>query len=708
MPNLISPDTSLTDWVKEPSIHDLKADLESARPFQKSNTEKIDHWNDLRNITGKAKPVKVKGRSSIQPKLVRRQAEWRYPALTEPFLSSDKLFSVNPVTFEDKVAAEQNELVLNYQARTQFDLVKFIDDYARSTVDDGTCFVRLGWERKTKKVMEDKPVFDHYQIHDEERLQVFQQVLELRDSNPREYQETIDEATKACIELYDSTQIPTVARQVGVEQVEVEKIVVNRPTIKVRDPKRIYVDPSCEGDFSKALFLIEVFETNLASLTEAGIYKNLDKIDWDSVSTTDDENISNNVDDFSFKDRTRKKTLAYEYWGYYDIRGDNTLVAIVATWIGNVLIRLEENPFPDQEIPYVCVVYSPVKRELYGEPDAEILEENQQILGAVTRGAVDLLGRSANAQEGIAKNMLDPLNRRRFQNGQNYEFNPGVNPENGGYILHKFPEIPQSAMLMINMQNSDAEALSGVKSFSGGLSSQAYGDVATGIRGVMDAASKREMAILRRMAQGMVTIGRKIVAMNGQFLRDQEIIRVTNDNHVAISREDLAGNFDLIVDISTTAVDESKAQDLGFMLQTMGPNMDPEVSMQVLAEIARLKRMPTLAETLKRWKPTPDPVQQQLRELELIKAQKEIAKLDAEIAALGGKALKDEATAESISIDTLLNASGETHKRSVETSKAQSQGNQNLQVTKAMLTQQDPRKTEPNIGAAIGYNALTQ
>jgi hypothetical protein len=40
---------------------------------------------------------------------------------------------------------------------------------------------------------------------------------------------------------------------------------------------------------------------------------------------------------------------------------------------------------------------------------------------------------------------------------------------------------------------------------------KAYGDVAAGIRGVLDAASKREMAILRRLAKGMADLVLKFV-----------------------------------------------------------------------------------------------------------------------------------------------------------------------------------------------------
>ena len=95
----------LTDWEKEPDVRDLKQDLENARPAHQSRMQDIQRWSDLMAVRGSAKPAKVKGRSSVQPKLIRRQAEWRYSALTEPFLGSNKLFKVEPVTFEDAEAA---------------------------------------------------------------------------------------------------------------------------------------------------------------------------------------------------------------------------------------------------------------------------------------------------------------------------------------------------------------------------------------------------------------------------------------------------------------------------------------------------------------------------------------------------------------------------------------------------------------------------
>ena len=196
-----------------------------------------------------------------------------------------------------------------------------------------------------------------------------------------------------------------------------------------------------------------------------------------------------------------------------------------------------------------------------------------------------------------------------------------------------------SAQFMLQLQNLEAESLTGVKSFSQGISGQSLGDVAVGVRGALDAASKRELGILRRLSAGIVSIGRKFISMNAEFLSETEVVRITNDKFVEVRRDDLTGNFDLTLSISTPEEDSNKAEELGFMLQTMGPNMDPEMSRMSLSDIARLKKMPDLAQRILEYKPEPDPLAEKLRELE-------IAKLEVEIAALRARAQRDLANAQ--------------------------------------------------------------
>jgi hypothetical protein len=701
--------SKLTSWKKEPSLLDLKNDFDSAKSAHDTAVGKINHWTNLNKVEGAAKPKHQKGRSSVQPKLVRRQAEWRYSALSEPFLGSDKLFEARPATFEDRLSAQQNETVLNHQFRTKIDKVALIDEFVRTSVDEGTAFLRVGWKRKTVTVQEDAPVFTHYNITTEEETTALQQAIEMSTADPRMYEENVSPELKAAVDYYNENNIPTVAKQTGTQKVSVQKILENRPTVQILNPNNVYVDPSCEGDLDKAMFAIISFETSKAELMkDVARYKNLDNIDWDSLGPVNDpDHATNTPNDFTISGKTRKKVVAYEYWGFYDINDDGTLVPIVATWIGATMIRMERNPFPDEKIPLVLSRYLPVKRELYGETDAELLEDNQNIMGAVMRGMIDLMGRSANGQQGFAKGMLDPLNRRRYDSGQDYEFNPNMPPAQG-LIEHKYPEVPQSALMMMNIMNQEAEALTGVKAFSGGLSGDSYGEVAAGIRGVLDAASKREMAILRRLSGAIIKVGMKIAAMNAVFLSEEEVIRITNEQFVTIKREDLKGNFDIIVDISTAEIDEAQAKDLAFMLQTIGNNMDHGMRTMILSEIARLKRMPELAKKLERYQPEPDPLQQKLQELAIKKAEVEIAELESKIMLNRAKAAEAQSNKDLADLEFVEKETGTEHARALERQRAQSEGNQNLAVTKALVTPRKPDQTKPDIEGAVGFNGLSK
>lgn len=698
----------ITDWPKEPSVMDLNADLMMARPGRDKTVQRVTKWLALKEAKQPIqKNKKGRVRSSIQPKLVRRTAEWRYPALSEPFLSGEETWKVSPTTFEDVDGARKNQLVLNYQFRTKMNSVKFIDDYVRACVDEGTAIVKVGWIRETRKVEKVVPTWTFYQDETPENVELLGQALQLMNENPQGFEELpaeIQEAARYSLEK----GIPVVAVISGSTKIKEEVIVKNHPTLTIVNFANIYIDPSCEGDISKANFAVMSFETSKAELLKDGRYKNLDQVNWGSESPhMQPEHVSASDNVIQFKDELRRRVVAYEYWGFYDVMGDDNLVPIVATWIGGTMIRMEENPFPDQAIPFVVVPYLPEKDSVTGETDAELLEENQAVLGALMRGIIDTMGRSASGQTGYAKGVLDPVNERKFLDGEDYQFNPGMNPD---VILyqHRFPEIPASALNMLTIQNQEAEAISGVKAFSGGLSSEAFGDVAAGMRGMLDAQGKREMSILRRLCQGMEEIGRKIIAMNGVFLSEDEFVQVTNEEFVQVSREDLQGEFNTKVEIATAEVDANRAADLGFLLQTMGPTMPFELVKMILIEIVRLKRMPHLARQLEKYEPQPDPLEQAKKELEIAELQAKTAELQARAAMNQAKARAIASEADLKDLDFLEQETGTKHARDMEKIQTQAESNQMRDITKRVLDPENQISKPYDVDNALRLHSLAQ
>jgi len=204
---VLNESETLTDWKTEPTVLDLKNDLEACKEMHTNHNANVDRWNNIRNVSGNKRPKKNVGRSSIQPKLVRRQNEWRYSALAEPFLSSPNIFNSEPHTWEDEECARQNGIVLNWQFRTKLNKVEFIDEYVRTAVDEGTVIAKLGWERETEDIIVQEPVYEFISLSSPEEAEPLKQALDLRTSNPRAYHKLSDEL-KAAVEYFDETGVP--------------------------------------------------------------------------------------------------------------------------------------------------------------------------------------------------------------------------------------------------------------------------------------------------------------------------------------------------------------------------------------------------------------------------------------------------------------------------------------------------------------------
>ena len=607
------------DWKKEPELAELKKDFDLVKSNHDTEVAKITKARNLKNIEGGAKLAKVAGRSNVQPKLIRKNNEWQYASLANPFLSTEDVFNAYPVSAEDVYAAEQNGLLLNYQFNNKLRKVKFINDLVHDCVDNGVVFARVGWKTVTSQIVENTPVFS-YTVAQDYDMPYLEGLAKLQNEQPNEFMAYATEEDKESLNSTLRNNAPTIAKLERYDETPKEVLVHNHPEVTVVDYRNLYVGPCYNGDITTAEFVIYSYETSIADLRKDGKFTNLDSIEnkSENILADNDHTPSKFYEDgsnFALKD-DRQRIVAYEYWGNYDINDDGIFVAITATWVGSTLVHLDRNPFPDQLHPFVAACSNHITNSVYGEADAHVLEDNQAIVGAVTRGMIDLMGRSANAQTGVRADALDPINLRKFNNGENYMYRPNVADPRSMMVTHTYPEIPAAAFNMIQYQQNEAESMSGVKAFNSSLSGNSLGDTATAVRSVLDATAKRESNIQMRIAECIIAIGKKIIAMNGEFLSETEVIRVTGSKFVTVRRDDLAGNFDLRLSISTAEADNAKAEELAFMLQTTGNTLDFSITQHILVEICKLRKMPSLAQKIEQYMPQPDPMAQRKAQLE--------------------------------------------------------------------------------------------
>lgn len=600
--------SKFVDWINAPTYKDLNADLDAARSDHDKYVARLKEYRV--NYNGGKDIKALPNKSTVKSMLIRKQSEWRYPVLEEPFLNTVSLFDVNPRTGEDEEGAIQNAQLLNYQWNIKVDKVALVTKMVRNYEDEGTAIIQTGWnaEYKDELVNVEKPVY----ATPEESIMMLDMLVQNGEMTPEQR-----------IEFLESGQ----AMQKGTEIVqEVQSVLAeNHVTYMVKDNESVIVDPSCGDDLSAAGFIICEYETNISELKkheyekdeetgeETGYYHNLSSLKGMQNEESQYKRIHGEdklEDSFEYSDEARRKLTAYEYWGYWDINDDNVLVPIVATWIGTVLIRLEKSPFPFKGLPFDAAANLPLKNNWRGEPSGVLIVDNQEQIGRMTRAMNDMVSRQAVGQTFISDQFFpNRTEKDNYNDGKTTYYRHGMDPKRDIY-REKVDSIDNTTMSVIAFNESQAESLTGTKPFGSSGISTAGG--ATGVRSATDATAKRELSALRRLSGSLMSgIGRKTIMMNQAFMSEEQVIRITNKNYVTIKREDIQGEFDLIVDVSTPEKDNEKAQDLGFIMQTNAATMDPKLAQKVLGKIVRLKKEPGLADDIEGFEHQPTEQEQE-------------------------------------------------------------------------------------------------
>ena len=578
---------------KSELLNKLKSDMKAADILRLEWFNKI---SDYRNQTfGRPYGNEVKGKSQIVSQDIRKQLEWMIPSLADPFLSSPDIIKCNPITWEDVPSARQNELLLNTQFCRKFPRYNFLMKSLKVLAMEGTLVVQTGWDYEDEEVEEmvETVVIDHE----------------------------------------SGEEMIIMAKQ------KVTKVKKNQPTAVVCRNEDIYIDPTCMDNMDKCQFVIHRYETGLSSLRADGRYKNLDQVEKYEGQNRDNGYYPQDHTYFTFEDKARKKMVMYEYWGNYDVNEDGIAEPIVCSWIGNTVVRLQSNPYPDKKPPFIVVPFNAVPFQIYGDSLASVIGDNQKVKTAIIRGVIDNMAQSNNGQVGMKKGSLDIANRKKFLQGNNFEYNG----DKGDFWQGSYNQIPGSAFVVMTLMNNEIESQTGVKCFSGGICGNALGRTATGARGALDATATRRISLVRNIAENLIKpLMRKWMSYNAEFLEAEEIVRITNEEFIPIKRDDLAGNIDIDISISTAEDNNAKSQELSFLLQTLGNTMPFEMTQMIIAEIAKLSRMPDLEKRIRDFKQEPDPAAQQMQQAEMERLALENQKLQSEIARNNARAGEDE------------------------------------------------------------------
>ena len=582
------------DWKNIPTIDNIVDDMSSGEQELSSQLRKLIEWHEYRD--GEINFEPSESGSRFVYKLVKKQATWQYPNLEAALVQNDALFELSDSMPMNRLSLFQLQDLLNFQFTKENDYDDFLTRYINKNVDDGTCIVKVAWDKDISREEINIPIESY-------EPDMFDDIISTDNGD-------------------------------GSMTVVKEIVVGNKPTFEFCDLENIVIDPSAKGDISKAKYVNHRFESTLSSLKDDGRYYNLDKLTVGDLATAPEGlSLASGLEWLSSNDSTHipnKTLIVNEYWGYYDIDNDGISEPIVISWVNETIIRMEENPYPLKELPFVLTQCLPRVDSNYGDSPTELIMDNQDVISAVMRSVIDLTAKKAIGQKISRKGAFDRINKSLLHAGEDCEINPEHNPQDAIYTQN-FEDIPQIVPWLIGTFNNEAESLTGVKAFSsGGITGDSLGNTATGVRSAMDAVSKREASILRRLASGLKKLAVKVARLDIELLSDEEIMLKSGTDKLFIERTQYQPLFGMNIDISSPEVRASKAERLAFLLQTTGNNMDERERRIYQAQISRLDGQETMSKQILDFQPQPDPFQQQMEQLQLEEQKAKIRKENAQ------------------------------------------------------------------------------
>jgi len=139
------PENKLShDDMQEVVEHDLK----ESKQYHDDVMSEIDTW--MKEYKGEPYGNEQDGRSKIVWKLIKKQGEALVSNIIKPFLGNFDIVEIDPMTEADVYKSKVNEKLVNHYWNKDFKSVRFLKSLGNVVVPEGTVFIRVGWKRDTR------------------------------------------------------------------------------------------------------------------------------------------------------------------------------------------------------------------------------------------------------------------------------------------------------------------------------------------------------------------------------------------------------------------------------------------------------------------------------------------------------------------------------------------------------------------------------
>lgn len=547
----------ITDEVTD-FVASLDRDIEEEKGYRGDWENRIDSYTRKRYGIRAKKTFPWVGSANFVLPQIDSDINRLKPAYINLAYGVSPIVTFEPFGPEDVVPARKRELLFDWRMRTQ---VKFFKEYALGCdymLHNGFKVYRTGWKFETRKYCKyldladlDKNILDTIYMPEVDDNTLFHVIAE--EMRPdMTLQENVDEIKRVVGEF---RQGKTSFEFEFVEKSE------NRVEVKACNPRDEIVFPVDTCDIQEARFIDYRFYKSKNSVRrdmESGKYREFDEDtieSWTKASGESGSDLVKNIRDgknSSYRSASDEVVL-HEVATWYDINDDGIEERVLITYpegSPSDILRFIEVPYDHGLFPYVVV-----RREIN---DAEILssrgipaldDDFQTGISTIFNQDIDAGTISTTPTVVARKNSVKNLRNLRYVPGQ------VVETENGAadYTVTQNPNLGQAGRFA-SMQYLKSWANDRIGNTSAAIS-QTNNSPGNGPQGSKTAREVSAIESNSGMMQSMdllvfqnqmVELYYQIDSLYNQFGDEEEVMMITNERSLKVSRRETQGKFNII------------------------------------------------------------------------------------------------------------------------------------------------------------------
>ena len=508
----------------------------------------VDHY--------KGKFPRLSEMSSWVSRDVKTTIDWIMPSLMEVFTGSDDPVDIAGVNVNDDDNARKIQQLISYFVTRKNSFFTFMYNFLRDGLTINMGCAKVYWkreeERQPMEVLAD--------------AQMMQMILAGEAAGQIEIKEAV-----SVTPLGDLLRVTF----------DVINVKVNQPIIENMSPSELRFTPEAR-DLHQSKFVAQrkvVRGDYLKRMEAQGIYQNVDEAmekAGEGVRQTPlldkkhNERIEEMQGRLSDGDNASKEFELYEAYLKVDFNNDGIYENVIVHAVGDTPLKIQDNVF---EMP-PFFVFSPEHDcyAIFGEDSiTDTLEQLQDLKTALIRQMI-----IAVAKNNVPQKFVDERSVDMDALLEGAEIVPVKNSPASQAIFQPPPiQIDGSAMTLVQYAQNEIESQSGSTRYNQGLDSSSLNRTATGISAIMGASDKKIKLIARLAAEtAWIPIIKFLILLCQKFVDDGQMIRLADEN-IAIRREEISIDYDLIVNVGRGASSkEMQMQYLMVLINQLYPKLE--------------------------------------------------------------------------------------------------------------------------------------